>query len=861
MPKLHTQVEHLSHPLARHIPETVWYSRYFKRKALDAELQRIDGTLETASLPLHPGESPLKSLLCMMYGHIEHEVEAVLAASRAMGCDDLSIFIAGACVGHIDLLHALGQAMALEPKIQAIQAEDYHLYWIVALMGHLEILKHFESLMSAEQQLEAIKTLDYEGYAATASRGQLNILKHLESRMSKEQQLEAIKALDYTAYTAAAACGHLNILQHFESQISKEQQLEALQAGNYFSYREAAANGQRNILVHLESLMTPEQQLEALQANNYVSYREAAEYGHLHILEYLESRMNEAQIEEALRANSHAAYFLAAACSRQLVLEHLHRKPLVFAWAEMHMREYGHHVRPYAEARLQEWQEASEAFAASNPNGVFTLNATDARLAFYVARHLIRENTEEALEHLRFLMRIPGVAVLAHRAVTPNETNELLRLALATENEAAAAILLTLAPVRILAEENQFYVHEMQGGLDLRALAEDRESSMRVLTKTEQKRIRRIHAHYGEVLQFTGAENLLEILRERLRERCLDHPACITVNDTTIHLPLTWNEFLEMPLEQDAREAALKAYHAHPAHTALRWLLRPNPWMAENAAYVEGNPALHTGYSTFENYHTLIGLLWLAASDENTPATDGHTLEGRIEHFIRELALIGRAHNWDRTRPVQRADGTEAREEYDNVKEGDMPSCYSGVNRRLFQSVIGHPFMHPFGNDILEAELRDFARSHFLQQLTADKRAHLLDAEEAIANLEPLTGDQLEAMESLNISEEKGRAFIDSLQKKYAEEWTPACSAFLQDWLVLPRAGITTHVSSLWMLTDFSNLLRSPAPVASPSAAREGFFATTNSAASSGRQASSDNGDGYTDISCQSPGSSSQSRG
>ncbi|QDQ39499.1 hypothetical protein E3226_003340 [Legionella geestiana] len=806
MPKLRTLEKHLSHPLARHIPETVWYSRYFECEALDAELQRMEGSLETASLPLQPVERPLKSLLCMLYGHREHGVEAVLAASRAMGCDDLSIFIAGACVGRTDLLHALGQAMALEPHRQAIQAENYYLYWIVAVAGHLEILKHFESLMSEEQQMEAIKILNYYGYAATAACGHLDILKHLESRMSEAQKLEALLAGDYGAYSSAATENHPEILEHFENRMSDAQKREALQTDDYGMYRYTAAHGHLDILKHLENQMSEAQVLEALQAGNYFAYR------------------------------------IAAACSRQLVLEHLHRKPLIFAWAEMHMREYGHHVRPYAEARLQEWQEASEAFAASNPNGVFTLNATDARLAFYVARHLIRENTEEALEHLRFLMRIPGVAVLAHRAVTPNETNELLRLALATENEAAAAILLTLAPVRILAEENQFYVHEMQGGLDLRALAEDRESSMRVLTKTEQKRIRRIHAHYGEVLQFTGAENLLEILRERLRERCLDHPACITVNDTTIHLPLTWNEFLELPLEQDAREAALKAYHAHPAHTALRWLLRPNPWMAENAAYVEGNPALHTGYSTFENYHTLIGLLWLAASDENTPATDGHTLEGRIEHFIRELALIGRAHNWDRTRPVQRADGTEAREEYDNVKEGDMPSCYSGVNRRLFQSVIGHPFMHPFGNDILEAELRDFARSHFLQQLTADKRAHLLDAEEAIANLEPLTGDQLEAMESLNISEEKGRAFIDSLQKKYAEEWTPACSAFLQDWLVLPRAGITTHVSSLWMLTDFSNLLRSPAPVASPSAAREGFFATTNSAASSGRQASSDNG-------------------
>ena len=98
--------------------------------------------------------------------------------------------------------------------------------------------------------------------------------------------------------------------------------------------------------------------------------------------------------------------------------------------------------------------------------------------------------------------------------------------------------------------------------------------------------------------------------------------------------------------------------------------------MNPNAAYVITNEDKTQSWSSFEEYQLLISMLYLAAKDDVTPATEGYTVETRLSHFIQELALIGRAHNWNDTR---KRCGKE--EEYDNL-EADRLSCTSGVKRR-----------------------------------------------------------------------------------------------------------------------------------------------------------------------------------
>ena len=72
-------------------------------------------------------------------------------------------------------------------------------------------------------------------------------------------------------------------------------------------------------------------------------------------------------------------------------------------------------------------------------------------------RNLIRRNDATLQDDIRFLLDIPAVKALVHTAVTANQPNELIRLALTTGNQNAAALLLTIPDVRTLAEQNNFY--------------------------------------------------------------------------------------------------------------------------------------------------------------------------------------------------------------------------------------------------------------------------------------------------------------------------------------------------------------------------------------------------------------------
>lgn len=124
-------------------------------------------------------------------------------------------------------------------------------------------------------------------------------------------------------------------------------------------------------------------------------------------------------------------------------------------------------------------------------------------------------------------------------------------------------------------------------------------------------------------------------------------------------------------------------------------------------------------YSTFKQYIPLIVLFYVAAIDETHIGPEQYTPTQRYDHFLMELCYINRAHNWDTTRwnPI-----TEENEEYDNIVQGDRPSCYSGVKRRLFQSLLDHPLFIPLTVDVIYQELRDFLKVLFRNKLQACKQ-------------------------------------------------------------------------------------------------------------------------------------------
>ncbi|CAM2864673.1 hypothetical protein [Legionella worsleiensis] len=282
------------------------------------------------------------------------------------------------------------------------------------------------------------------------------------------------------AYKYSAANGHLRMLMYLESHMDagSKKTLE-LMADAYYVYRNAAANGHLEILVHFESRMDARQQRNALEAANYYAYQNAAANGHLATLVHLESHMNDKQLHGALSANNYYAYRQAFSNQHTDIQNHLLRHASVFAYAEQHVHEFSNSVRHFAKGLIHKWQTDYERFQANHSNGVFDLDENEVKLGFYLARHLIRENTPEACEQLGFLLGIPGIADLAHREITPNQPNELLLLALRLSNRLAVKILFTLPPVRELAEQHNYYARKIRGTkLDLHALVQDRKSSI-----------------------------------------------------------------------------------------------------------------------------------------------------------------------------------------------------------------------------------------------------------------------------------------------------------------------------------------------------------------------------------------------
>lgn len=252
-------------------------------------------------------------------------------------------------------------------------------------------------------------------------------------------------------------------------------------------------------------------------------------------------------------------------------------------------------------------------------------------------------------------------------------------------------------------------------------------------------------------------------------------------------MPDNWDDFQSHVLSHAERKRALEAYYQHADHTAWRYLAMPNLWMHDQAAYVIVNPQDPVQrWSAFEEYQPLIVMLFLAANDKNISACDGYDHETRLTHFIAEIALLGRAHNWDDTRVTFDAAGNPLiEEEYDDL-EGDRPSCYSGVKRRLFQSVQGHPIFKLLTQETIKNELRDFLRLHFKESIHEDNREALKEAWNRVLSVES-TYEDLLLLKTLDIPIEKQTAFIQFLAEKYAQQFTdePPFKDYIQHQLHL----------------------------------------------------------------------------
>jgi len=652
-------------------------------------------------------------------------------------------------------------------------------YGEAAINGHLEVLVYLESILPPESINKALNNSNFEAYRLAAENGHLAILKHIASKIPEDTILSMIEAqpASYTwadpkfhggrgpfyAYRNAAMNGHFEILVHIESYLKSidPKFLEILvdESGAYV----CAPN--LETMKHLESIVEPQAFQRIVEKSGVPSVCIA----NLEALKHLESITEPQVFQKIIQQYDYYVYRKAFEGGHVAICQHLLRLSSgCFAYAESHVPEYGNFIQPFIRDMLNELHSQAQNLA---PDAVFNIeNSEQARLCFYIIRHCIRLDGRTWGNELRFLLNIPAVKALAHLEVTNGQSNELLRLAQSYNNTEAASILLNIPAVRQLAEQENYYRSEQTRGIDLRRLAADHESSMTALSQGEQNRLQAFTNYYEPILKEKGVAKLIDELRNQLIARYKANPAFIhTTDGKKIELPMDFAEFNQsIPAGSSNYQNALIAYYQHKDHTAWRYLAIPNQWMNQQASYVYID-SHGQRYSTFEEYQPLIVMLWMAALDKAMLPVRG-TIEERLVHFIDELALIGRSHNWDKTRPNSI---TGKLEEYDDLT-GDKPSCFSGVKRRLFQSVIDHPLLGSLLTaDVVVNEIREFARAHFDSQISIHNKAQLKEAfDDYLINIADMSENSKAVLALFNIAEVKIQAFEQYLVRKYGVGYT-----------------------------------------------------------------------------------------
>ena len=428
----------------------------------------------------------------------------------------------------------------------------------------------------------------------------------------------------------------------------------------------------------------------------------------------------------------------------------------VFSYAEMHVEEYGElFVNPLVNSYLQTLAKNRDEFETEQPNGVFDLSDDEADYAYYVLRNLIRRG--EPLDSINALLNIPAVNNLAAR-----DDNELLKLAIRNEQRDAAARLLAHPAVLAHAQQNNFYAQEMQSGVDLRQLAQNTESSMVALSGPEKERVENLKKRYQSVAdEMGGTAQVIVHYKTYLQQSYQAAPAQVSLNNLKIVLPFEWGDLQSLKARSRWTHAeytqVLQAYYKHDAHTAYRYLSKPNHWMAPNVSFVYVDEEdTSNRYASFESYLPMIALYWVAAKDENEPKQEGVTHVERMQLFTKQLAYVNRQHNWDK----KDKDGKEY-----NDLEGDKPSCYSGVTRNLFISLHKHSVMQtqsfvtvPELTEAVRGCIVGFYKSHFqnldtgtIEGLEKAVMSYFIDAER-LPNIPNIPQDEIDALKlELNI--------------------------------------------------------------------------------------------------------------
>jgi len=617
----------------------------------------------------------------------------------------------------------------------------------------------------------------------------------------------------------AAAIGHAEVVTLLLDTPTIDEHISLLSYKSYAPFRYACENGHLGVTNQLLNAARPAIRQSMIAAVHYYAFSQACYYGRIAIFSRLIVEVDPEKREEMLSINDNFPLRVAYQNGHHHIINQLIHYACCFAYIDRHEVEFGQGLtHPFIDNKLNEFKQQRDLLARTNPGAIFDINDDEeAKLCFYIIRNLIRRdrhNMEESqrllLEHdMTFLINIPAINALLHQAITQDFPNELYRLALSVNNHRAAALLFAIPTVRAVAEEHELYQDRGESGLTLRAIARDKESAMQTLSISEQSRLKQAMNAYKPFIEQSGVEQLMNDLRKQLIGRYKNDPAKLDTNDRAVILPYDWHTFDTMDLSKEERQLGLKAYYQNINHTALRYLSKPNYWMADQASYVYVDETNRTEkWSTFDEYADLIAMLWLAAQDVTRPPLpeSGQTMKSRLDHFIYTLAEIGRAHNWDQSRLktdsgrkiILNNENRPVKERFDDL-EGDKPTCYSGVKGNLNQAVLGHPLLTFLSKDLVDLEIREFVVAHFKKSYIKD--LHLEALQKALVTLEQsetrFSEDVFQTLSQLNLPPGQTDEFILEMQRKYGEQFIDFIP-YLQQRFDLTKGDQRCHIFNFY---------------------------------------------------------------
>ncbi len=727
---------------------------------------------------------------------------------------------------------------------------EYRAFNSATASGQIHIAKQLYEWATPQQRTAMITTPFYvrpydttpkfKPFLIAAQHGDLAMLQQLYEWGTPEQR-NAMLAIGesrnekYSAFSYAAKKGHLNILKQIYDWATTEQRNEMILVGASFStfytesfvghkaFEGAIYYGHLDTAEQIYNWATPEQKASLLTAERgYNPVASAIHSKNVAILNKLRLWCTDQQFDYMLGMVDFSSLLYHAAPERLLHREHaniltfiLKNSPAIFSSLDGDIS-----YREYISAAILEILEAWLDIHTANE-----LSDREATLGFYILRNLIRNNDPDQLRNIHFLINIPAIRNKCHLAIENHsgdgEANELLKLALRNNNQTAAEALMAIPAVYAAAEANNFYeAQTTPGGLNLRTVAGNAESSMRGLDQAEEQILQDVVAEYRDTLMaYGGVDAVFEQLQRMLKDRYEANPATITIGDVTHQLPfgmLALQHFrAHHALTEEQYQQALQAYYQHPDHTAACYLSKPNEFISQHAQYVRVNPTTGERWADYEEFKPLIAYLFLAVIDKNTPPVEGHSFDSRLEHFIRQLASCCREHNWDKSRPKKAADGSIMRdeegeimtEEYDDG-EPHKPTCRLGTKLRLFYSVQGHRLFCHLTSTTLKEEIREFARAQltkFFNELP------LLQHKQVIDDIEAMTmGDGIKgALLSSNISEDAFKQFKLDMTHKWQEEFSDNAGFQRQVNYRLTITSDESHTSKFFQWLGLEKLITS----------------------------------------------------